>query len=106
MEKFGLRADRSARNTALELEIVKEQASALGIAGRALRLSLERYQKSFASSHQNDDSETLMQDIADKLWALVLQREFLGFIDGNIDWVKANYHIPEAAFRKMGSKRG
>ena len=104
MEKFGLRADRTHKNNAIELEIAREQASALGMAGRALRLSLERYQAFLLNvENEKNDSETLIQDISDKLWALILQREFIGFTSGNLEWVRANYRIPEQAIAKMGS---
>ncbi len=45
MQKFGLQRNSSSRYSAIELEIVKEQATVLGRAGKKLRLSLENYQQ-------------------------------------------------------------
>ena len=103
MQKFGLRSHRPSSNTGLELEIVKEQASALGRAGRKLRLSLERYQAFVDTETNKASGEKLIEDISEKVWALILQREFLGFIEGNLEWVVANYHIPKQALQKMGA---
>jgi len=45
MQKFGLQTNRSSQHNAIELEIAREQATALGRAGRKLRVSLERYEE-------------------------------------------------------------
>ncbi|RBP47156.1 hypothetical protein DFR28_10928 [Arenicella xantha] len=44
MQKFGLQRNSTRLHSAIELEIVKEQASVLGRAGKKLRLSLEKYE--------------------------------------------------------------
>ena len=105
MQKFGLRTNRSARLNALELEIVREQASALGRAGRSLRLSLEAYNKALGGELSKEEEQTQVHDIADKLWALILQREFLGFTENNIEWIKDNYRVPEQAIASVGKQR-
>ena len=102
MQNFGLRRHRASSNTSLELAIVKEQASALGRAGRKLRLSLERYQAFVDTQTTKASRKKLIEDISENVWALILQREFLGFIEGNLEWVVANYHIPKQALHRMG----
>ena len=104
MQKFGLQRNSSGRHSAIELEIAKEQASALGRAGRKLRLSLENYQGKLNHDLSMDQKNKFFNQIADNVWALVLQREFVGFIEGNLKWVRENYVIPDEAINMMGKK--
>ena len=104
MQKFGLQRNSSSKHSAIELEIAKEQASALGRAGRKLRLSLESYQSKFDRNFNTEQKNELLCEIADNVWALVLQREFVGFIEGNLKWVRENYVIPDEAINMMGKK--
>ena len=101
MQKFGLQRNSSSQYSAIELEIVKEQATVLGRAGKKLRLSLESYQQ------KHDDKKTddaLIKEISNCVWELIIQREFIGFIDGNLEWVRRNYVIPEEAINLLGKK--
>jgi hypothetical protein len=102
MQKFGLQRNTSLNPSSVELEIAKEQASALGRAGRKLRLSLERYQDGIDEGIEIGLREELLSDIAKDVWALLLQREFIGFVEGNLRWVKDNYVIPEEAIAMLG----
>jgi len=102
VQKFGLQTNRSTRYGAIELEIAKEQASALGRAGRKLRLSLEKYETERHKNLNDEQEGELINEISTNVWALLLQREFIGFTDGNIDWVRGNYRIPEAAINSLG----
>jgi len=103
MQKFGLRTNRSTHHSAIELEIAREQASALGRAGKKLRISLESYEKLRYKKLDSEDEKRIIKEISENVWALVLQREFLGFIEGNMKWVRENYVIPDAAIRSLGS---
>lgn len=103
MEKFGLRTGAAFKNGAIELAIAKEQATALGRAGRKLRLSLEQYSKLLEKDLATGEREVAIDEISANTWALVLQREFLGFVDGNLEWVLEHYHIPKKALNKLGS---
>jgi len=102
MQKFGLQRNSSSRHSAIELEIVKEQASALGRAGRKLRLSLEKHQSILNGTQSISDMEHSILEIANNVWELILQREFLGFTEGNFQWVQGHYHIPEAVLNHLG----
>ena len=102
MQKFGLRTHRTAVYGLAELEIRKEQASALGRAGRKLRLSLEDFQKTRPAQLSAKQEQALLQTISNNVWQLVLQREFLGFIEGNLDWVQQHYNIPPKAISALG----
>lgn len=102
MQKFGLITNQSKLHSALEAELVREQASALGRAGKQLRLALEAYQASQENGQKQYQTGLLIDNISEATWALVLQREFLGFIDGNLDWIQKHYHIPERALNRLG----
>ena len=102
MQKFGLRAHRTVFHGLAELEIIKEQASALGRAGRKLRLSLEDFEKTRNQQLSCAEEQILINAISDNVWQLVLQREFLGFVEGNLEWIQQHYVIPPAAISALG----
>lgn len=112
MQKFGLQRKSSSQYRAIELEVVKEQASALGRAGRKLRLSLECYQKNQGPDSTLDASNILeasntseitnILEITNNVWELMLQRELLGFTESNLQWVLSNYVIPQPALDRLG----
>jgi len=104
VQKFGLQKSSSARHTAFELEIAKEQASALGRAGKKLRLSLENYQKEIDHNPNMRLDTVMLNEISNNVWELMLQREFVGFIEGNLKWVRDNYAIPDEAIIMMGKR--
>ncbi|MFT5137216.1 MAG: hypothetical protein ACI8XV_002253 [Arenicella sp.] len=104
MQKFGLQRISSSRHTALELEIAREQASTLGRAGRKLRLSLEEYECSLDHGLSKEQKNIFLTEIAKDVWALLLQREFVGFVEGNLNWVMGNYVIPEEAIKMLGKQ--
>lgn len=102
MQKFGLQRNSSSRHSVLELEIVREQASALGRAGKKLRISLERYEALIHQSPSANQQQTVIKEISGNLWELMLQREFLGFTENNLRWVRQNYLIPDSAIDILG----
>jgi len=112
MQKFGLQRNSSANLNAIELELVKEQATALGRAGRKLRLSLEHYQSIYeqidkatqTTKHKQPTKQERdsIVEIANNVWELILQREFVGFTENNLHWVRDKYYIPEAALKRLG----
>lgn len=104
MQKFGLQRSRSGRHTAIELELAKEQASSLGRAGKKLRLSLEDYQSKLNDELSLEQKDKLLTQISRNVWELMLQREFIGFIEGNLKWVRENYVIPDEAINMLGKE--
>ena len=98
MQKFGLQTHRSTQFNAVELEIAREQASALGRAGRKLRVSLEHYEKQRHKNLSQEKEQMCIKEISENLWALILQREFLGFCEGNMEWVRQNYFILDCGY--------
>lgn len=102
MQKFGLQRHAKKLPNAIELEIAKEQATSLGRAGRKLRLSLERYNNLLQTDISGDARAALLKEISSNVWALMVQREFVGFVDGNLEWVQSNYAIPAEAIKMLG----
>lgn len=102
MQKFGLQRNRSSLHSAIELEIAREQASALGRSGKKLRLSLERYEELIKQESSVKQRQKLIQEISNNVWELVLQREFLGFVENNLNWIRENYLIPDEAINTLG----
>ncbi|MEM7359907.1 MAG: DUF6665 family protein [Pseudomonadota bacterium] len=105
MQKFGLQRTSSKLPTPVEQEILKEQATSLGRAGRKLRLSLEKYERLHRTDMPSGARSVMFDEIANAVWELMLQREFVGFTEGNLTWVKDHYVIPVEALNQMGSKR-
>jgi hypothetical protein len=103
MQKFGLyRSDKSNLN-AIELEIIREKSTALGRAGKKLRVSLEQYHKRQTSSNTLSEQE-LLNSISLAAWELILQREFAGFTSGNLEWIQRYYKIPSKALTLIGTR--
>ena len=106
MQKFGLERNSSGGQTAIELEIAGEQASSLGRSGKKLRLCLESYQINLSQNMSLDQKNEYLNEIAKNVWELVLQREFIGFVEGNLTWVTENYVIPKEAINMLGGQPG
>ena len=81
---------------------MEEQATALGAAGRKFEKVLEEYQSKLKA---NEQTQELLQELADAAWELILQREFVGFVHGNIEWLKRSYQIPEEVFKLIGKSK-
>jgi len=90
---------------ALEYEIMREQAGALGRAGSKLESALQNYYNFIAQFGSSDTTKisVLLDDIAAKMWALALQRELIGFHHNNIEWISDTFDIPAAVFGRLGA---
>ena len=107
MQKFGLdsvleRAHRYDEFRDLELDLLREQSSALGRAGRKLQESIVLFQKESKSRFKKKSEKEHLQEIGNNFHALMIQRELTGFIDSNVDWIKKFYDIPDEAFQFSG----
>jgi len=87
MQKFGLQRSAYSELNAIDLEIAKEKATALGRAGKNLRQALEL--------HSRTQSAESLSIVRDALWQLVIQREVAGIVSGNFEWIKAHYELPD-----------
>ncbi len=87
----------------LEFEIAQEHAEALGLAGKRLQESIDR----FNAAHQDSGvtaSGDLVREIASRAWALMVQRELIGFKHENLRWLLEHFDIPEAALSILGRR--
>lgn len=104
MQKFGLDSLQSDRMNALELEIVKEKSTALGIAGKRLRESIEKYTQSFEShAVSSEDRDRLLAAVSENVQALNVQRELVGLTHDNMNWIIKTYGVPPEALAKLGA---
>ncbi|MFY9771405.1 MAG: DUF6665 family protein [Xanthobacteraceae bacterium] len=93
---------RSASITdALDYEIAREQASALGRAGRALEAALAALDEHDRNGRNADDRRrTLVADAGDALWRFIIQRECCGLRDSRA--VMRLYRVPQEVQNCMG----
>jgi hypothetical protein len=89
MQKFGLNTEiaKSHRYDVfrdLELDLLKEQSSALGRAGRMLKESIDRFQTDEQGGFAKKTEKEHPKEIGSSLYTLILQREVIGFSDSNI----------------------
>ncbi|MBU3003203.1 hypothetical protein [Paraglaciecola arctica] len=95
MQKLGIDNLQSQKLSELELEIVDMQSTSLGIAGKKLRKSIDEYEKAKTKLFPKNNQTRLLQKVADNTYELMLQREFIGFIDGNSEWVRKHFAVPQ-----------
>ena len=86
----------------LEREIAEERARALGLTGKKLQQSIDRFNRAVRLRRSSADHEGLLGEIAWHAWALIVQREVIGFRHGNLRWVRDHYDIPRAALHRLG----
>ncbi len=102
MQKSGLDSQGSDPTAALELEIAREQAQSLGLAGRRLQESIDKYRVAIEEDDSAARRTRLLNDIASRAWALMVQRELVGFKHEARRWVLENFDIPEEAVGHLG----
>jgi hypothetical protein len=96
---------RQVRHNALEYELLREQAGALGIAGRQLRDALTVYSRHVEGGALAGQSRTeqLLDEVASKVYALLLHRELVGFVDNNVEWLDATFDLPAWIWSRIGA---
>lgn len=92
---------------ALVDEIRQEQAGTLGSSGERLQKALDVYQTYLAGNKSLDSAqhESLLDEIAHRVWELALQRELLGFQYDNITAIMETYHVPQTVLTRLGKRR-
>jgi hypothetical protein len=92
-------SSRTTGSAALDYEIVQEQVSALGRAGRALEAALAAL-----AAHTESDSGVarakLVQQASYALWCFMVQREAIGLRDPRP--VLRDYGVPAEVQNRMG----
>ena len=90
---------------ALDYEIVQEQASALGRAGRALERALAALSEHDAApAVAGAVRPALVQAASDALWRLLVQRECCGLRDAR--QVIRDYRVPTEVQNRVGAFTG
>jgi hypothetical protein len=102
MQNFGLESVQMQKITAVELEIMEEQASALGITGRRLEAALAEYRGHRQRGADAQNLAQLIAGITNNLHELLIQRESLGVPYQNVEWVLRTYDIPEEISATLG----
>jgi hypothetical protein len=91
----------ASRHSAIEYEIVQEQAAALGRMGRGLEAALAalaEYERTHGD--QGAARAKLVQDASDALWRFIVQREACGLHDPRP--VIRDYRVPAVVQNRMG----
>ncbi|GAA4903421.1 hypothetical protein [Ferrimonas pelagia] len=83
-------------------ELIREQSGALGEAGTALSNAIAQYQG--LRGVKGPRKEQLLDEIAECCWHLQMQREFVGFAQGNWEYIKAHYDLPDGIEQRMGRR--
>src|SRR5580698_2681374 len=102
MQNFGCDSVAMQKVTADELEIMEEQASALGITGRRLEAALAEYRGHRQRGADARNLARLIAGIANNLHELLIQRESLGIPYQNVEWVLRSYEVPQEISAKLG----
>lgn len=85
----------------IQLEIAREQAEALGLAGKKLQQSIDRFNDTFDGEKLSGTESGLIDEIAERAWALLVQRELLGFRHENLQWIRERFQIPDAVISRL-----
>lgn len=91
-------------DSAMRYALGKEQAGALGRAGKRLEAALSAYRTAEAGGGQ--PGEALARRVAEELWSLLIQREVAGFTADNLAWLRREYDIPERVINRLGVATG
>lgn len=85
-----------------ERALVEERAASLGIAGDRLELAIAAYQRAREHGPLPGGEEAAHLDlIAERLWALQVQRECMGLGADNLAWIQRAYPgIPSRALAR------
>ena len=88
---------------AFAYEAMQETASALGRIGKQLEAALEAIRRHDATPNANRDREDLLQEAADRVQALIIQREALGLYASRD--VQTFYDVPREVMLRIGIVR-
>ena len=83
---------------ALRYELLEEQASSLGRAGRKVEAAL----KALAEHPGGEGRATLLRAASEAVWAFLVQREVMGLRDRAA--IVAQYGIPREVMARLGAR--
>ncbi len=87
-------------DAAMRYVLGKEQAGALGRAGRTLEMALQGYRQ--LEREARPIPEAVRCRVAEALWALAVQREIAGFGPENLKWLRQEFDLPDEIINRMG----
>ncbi|MBY5991213.1 DUF6665 family protein [Ferrimonas balearica] len=96
---MSVRKMREQQQVGIERELMREQSSALGRSGKALREAIVEY-RALARNHPRRDAA--LARVTERLWQLQMQREFVGFVDHNLDAIVREFDVPAEALTHLG----
>ncbi|TNB49533.1 hypothetical protein FF124_00810 [Martelella lutilitoris] len=88
------------RMDALQYEIMQETAQALGRIGRRLEEALAALKRHDETPGSNQDRDALVQEAADRAFALFIQRDYLGLRTDH--HLTSTYDIPREVMLRVG----
>ena len=89
----------------LDYEILQQKAHTLGTLGSQVEQALTRLRTFDAEAHEADEvrRSALLDDAADRVWAMMIQRELCGLRFW--DAVVKQYGIPREVLNRVGQSR-
>lgn len=86
----------------VERALAEERADALGRAGTRLEEAIDTWELLIEVGHATEAQvHAALVEIRDAAWALLVQRECVGFRADNLGWIRKHYRIPATALRRI-----
>ncbi len=96
------RGNTSGRMLGVERALAEERADALGRAGTRLEDAIDTWRLLIEVGHATElQVAAALVEIRDAAWALMVQRECIGFRADNLGWIRKHYAIPPEALRRI-----
>jgi hypothetical protein len=87
----------------IQLEVAEERDGALGRAGRRLEQALDAFRETSSAPHAPAKRDRLLWDLADLVYAFIVQREACGLRDYR--HVLKHFDVPREALARVGARR-
>lgn len=86
----------------VERALAEERADALGRAGTRLEDAIETWELLVEVGHATEAQvHAALLEVRDAAWALLVQRECVGFRADNLGWIRRHYAIPPSALARI-----
>lgn len=86
----------------IERALAEERADALGRAGDRLEDAIDTWELLVDVGRATEEQVgAALTEVRDAAWALLVQRECVGFRGDNLGWIRRHYRIPVAALRRI-----
>lgn len=96
------RGNTSGRMAGIERALAEERADSLGRAGDRLEDAIDTWHLLVDVGHATEEQvHAALLEIRDAAWALMVQRECVGFRGDNLAEIHKHYRIPAAALARI-----